>query len=108
MRSRLSYHDIPAAHIAYPYSRQASSLSCPAIRRVTDPGHSGSIATGVLQADGATPSLDGAASSVYGAASSFYGTGRVQAVRRELKPDLWKIAYKGVRRLVSESGAVSV
>ena len=101
MRSRLSYHDIPAAHIAYPYSRQASSLSYPAIRRVTDPGHSGSISTGVLQADGATPSLDGAA-------SSLYGTGRVQAVRRELKPDLWKIAYKGVRRLVSESGAVSV
>ena len=35
---------------------------------------------------------------------SLYGTGRVQAVRRELKPDLWKIAYKGVRRLASQSG----
>ena len=34
---------------------------------------------------------------------SLYGTGRVQAVRKELKPDLWKIAYKGVRRLMSQS-----
>ena len=37
---------------------------------------------------------------------SLYGTGRIQAVRGELKPDLWKIAYKGVQRLTSQSGTV--
>lgn len=37
---------------------------------------------------------------------SLYGTGRIQAVRTELKPDLWKVAYMGVRRLASQSSVV--
>lgn len=39
---------------------------------------------------------------------SVSGTGRVQAVRGELKPDLWKIAYKGIQQLVSQSSPVGV
>lgn len=39
---------------------------------------------------------------------SLSGTGRVQAVRGELKPDLWKIAYKGIQRLMSQSTTVGV
>jgi hypothetical protein len=101
LRSRLSYHDVPAAHIAYPsYTRQMSSLSAATRRGVSvtgEPGRSGS-APGVIQTDGGTV--------IPPAPLSLYGTGRVQAVRQELKPDLWKIAYQGVRRLVSQSEAV--
>ena len=98
LRSRLSYHDAPVAHIAYPsYTRQMSSISTATRRGVSvtgEPGRSES-APGVIQTDGGTP-----------VPPSLYGTGRVQAVRQELKPDLWKIAYQGVLRLVSQSETV--
>ena len=99
LRSRLSYHDVPAAHIAYPsYTRQLSSLSRRGVSVTREPSRTASV-PGVIQTDGGAPSLP--------PTPLPYGTGRVQAVRQELKPDLWKIAYQGVRRLMSISEPVS-
>ena len=100
MRSRLSYHDVPAAHIAYPsYTRQMSSISAAGRTVTRQPSRAGS-APGVIQTDGG----DVAQALL---PPSLYVTGRIQAVRQELKPDLWKIAYQGVRRLVSQTEVVS-
>ena len=107
LHSRLSYHDVPVAHIAsYPFQRPMRSLSStqqPVVRGVVTPqAPERSTSEPGVHADG------GGVPPPLMRQQSLSGTGRVQAVRRELKPDLWKIAYKGIQQLMSQSSPVGV
>ena len=107
LHSHLSYRDVPVAHIAqYPFRRQMTSLSSTqqtAVRGVVTPqAPERSASEPWIHPDG------GGLPPLLVRQQSLSGTGRSQAVRGELKPDLWKIAYKGIQQLVSQSSPVGV